>query len=66
MAEETNKRVSNACAVSLTLDKVSFFVIWALTFSGGLLWSKCKNWKKKKKKKNKTKIRCQQVIVWIA
>ena len=47
MAEETNKLVSNACAVSLTLDKVSFFVIWALTFSGGLLWSKCKKWKKK-------------------
>ena len=65
MAEETNKRVSNACAVSLTLDKVSFFVIWALTFSGGLLWSKCKNWKKKTNKRRRRRS-CELVIVWIA
>ena len=61
MAEETNKRVSNACAVSLTLDKVSFFVIWALTFQADYFDLNVKTEKKKKKKRS-----CQQVIVWIA
>ena len=37
MAEETNKRVSAACAVSFKLHKTSFFVI-----SGGSLWFKWK------------------------
>ena len=40
MAEETNKRLSNACAVSFTLHKVSFFVISALTYSGESFWFK--------------------------
>ena len=34
MAEETNKRMWTACALSFTLHKVSFFVISALTYSG--------------------------------
>ena len=40
MAEETIKQVSNACAVSFPLHKVSFFVISALTYSGGSRWFK--------------------------
>ena len=40
MAEETNKRMSTACAVSFTLYKVSFFVISALSYSGKSRWFK--------------------------
>ena len=35
MAEEINKRMNTACAVSFTLHKFSFFVISALTYSAG-------------------------------
>ena len=40
MTEEINKRMNTACAVSFTLHKVSFFVISALTYSGGSSWFK--------------------------
>ena len=40
MTEETNKRLYNAYAVSFTFDKISFFVISALTHSGESLWFK--------------------------
>lgn len=40
MTEETNKRLCNACAVSFTFHKISFFVISALTHSGESLWFK--------------------------
>ena len=40
MAEETNQRLSNACDVSFTLHKISFFVISALTYSGESFWFK--------------------------
>ena len=40
MAEETNKRMSTACAVSFTLYKVSFFVISALSYLGKSRWFK--------------------------
>ena len=40
MTEEANKRLCNACAVSFTFHKISFFVISALTHSGESLWFK--------------------------
>ena len=40
MTEETNKQLYNAYAVSFTFDKISFFVISALTHSGESLWFK--------------------------
>ena len=48
MADETNKRLSTACAVSSTLREILFFFISTSTFSGGSSW-----FKPKKKTNNK-------------
>ena len=51
MADETNKRLGTACAVSSTLREILFFFNSTSTFSGGSSWFKPK--KKTKQQTNK-------------